>query len=215
MDRGYLFFIFIFISITCSYAQSKLPYPINTEFKEELATLLPDSSIILVSSREGSSKFYRFVYGEDEWISQPNSLTDHMNSLILQDNSLVWRLEFSADFTHCFVNLMQFKKNWNYESIMTSGEWSVFRQIIEGVNSSDYNQALSYGLDNNSIYSRGYSDSYNTPNIFQSTKNRNGWEISDTVNLAHFNIDFSDEVISVGDGLLVLASWKPNKRFKC
>ena len=204
-------FIFFIISLTCGYAQSKFPYPINTEYWEEVPALLPDSSMILMSNREGNRKCYRFVFDEDKWVLEPNSLTDKINSLLLTDKSFVYYLRFSPDFTHCFVTLKQFKEFWNYESKQVSGEWSLFKQILKNENSSEYTISLSYGPNNNSIYQNGNSDQ--GPNIILRKRSIDGFEVSDTIDFAQFQIDFTDEAIGIGEGLLVNASWKPNKFF--
>jgi hypothetical protein len=174
---------------------------------------MPDSSLLLFESENSKEKSIRYIYNGKSWESQPNALTSKINSLLLTDKSYVYYLRFSQDFTHLLISMKQFKEFWVYESIVNNGVWGPFTLILENKDLPYSRFAYSYGWDNNTILSTQSSPSDATPNIILNKRTTNGWEVLDTVKVEKFQIDFIDDVLPIGKGLIIYASWKPNKFF--
>ena len=214
MYRAIVIILYLIITLTSSIAQTKFPYPVNTKRLERFPVLLPDSSVVLMSTREGTEKYYRFAYDGEEWVVSPNSLTERINALLLNKKSELFKICFSKDYSNVVISVVQFKEWAIYESQKTAGEWELFRQIMQDYSSSVHNLAFSYGSDNNTIYSQPISVIKSMANFVISTRTQNGWQVVETVDLKQFHFISPHEVISLGNGVLVFDSFGNVKEMK-
>lgn len=171
--------LLVIICITASgFAQVKFPYPINIDNAwDESIALLPDSSIIVMSHREGKPKTFRFVYDGSEWKFEPNSLTSQINALLFTQ-SAHGRFSFSDDYSRVLITIHQQKRKNYYESKFTNGTWGLFSEILKG-NDLDKDEernhaAPMYNSDLSRIY---FVDPNHKPFnlIFYHEKTQAGW----------------------------------------
>ncbi len=182
---------------------------------EESVGLLPDSSIIVMSRREGRAKTFRFVYNESKWVAEPNSLTSQINALLFT-SSAHGSFSFSDDYSRVLITVHQQKRKNYYESTLVNGKWGLFSEILKG-NDKDKDderahEAPMYNSDMSRIYViNPVSKSLNL--IFYYDQINDGW--SDRKNITDFQkyISFITVVLPIGqDGLLIEAIRKESKK---
>lgn len=199
--------LLVLINIIASgFAQVKFPHPINIEkVWDQSVALLPDSSIIVMSHREGKPKTIRFVYEGEKWILSPNSLTAQINSLLFTE-SAHGRFSFSDDYTRVLITIHQQKRKNYYESINANGKWSLFNEILKGNDLDSHKERIDeapmYNSDLTRIYvTNGEHKPLNL--IYYYEKTPKGW--SDRINITAFKKYFQVIylVVPIGkDGLL-------------
>ncbi|MDH5367855.1 MAG: caspase family protein [Cyclobacteriaceae bacterium] len=210
-------FILLFLIFTCtnSFAQVKFPYPINTKSHEESPALLPDSSVMVMSDRDGFTKSYRFVFNGKDWESSPNSLTEQINALMYADGAH-GNFSFSDDFSRLTVTLHQLKKKNYFEIEKQNGKWGLFKEIIKGQDLDKDEQRdhtpLKYTTDLSKMYVIDPSHKpYNVIYYYQKTEN--GW--SDRKEINYFQREFDviwGSIVPIGnDGLLFATPPSVNK----
>lgn len=131
-------FVGVFLCLGCFSAKGQavlLPEPINTRFDEISPAMLPDSSIMLMSNREGKWKCYRFAYSDTSWKASENSLVRMVNALFVGD-VIYPEFRFSPDFKRVIVNPGSGKRGI-FESEFVQGEWTLFNEILTGYPKTD------------------------------------------------------------------------------
>lgn len=203
--------IILTISSICflkSKAQ-RLPEPINSKDQEISAAMLPDSSILVARGTIDNYEVKRFVYNGIEWVSSPNQLTTLINSVIYHDSHVHFR--FSNDFTKMI--LMLHGKNEHHIYLteqQPTGEWSLFRDIIDPGDYSYFNFTPSFSYDNSVLY---LSDNAKKSNII--------WRYTDTKDFSKKTEHIFDEfggildVIGIDNqSVLVLGALKSEKHMR-
>lgn len=154
MYKAIVIILYLIFTLTSSFAQIKFPYPINTKFKESSPAMLADSSIMLMSNRDGFAKSFRFEFDGNEWISTPNSLTSQINALMFAEGAH-GSFSFSDDYTRLLLTLHQLEKVSYLESQLVNGEWGLFKEILEGKDTDaerDHHSPLRYTPNLSKIY---------------------------------------------------------------
>ncbi len=209
--------LLVLVFITASgFAQVKFPYPINVDSAwDESIALLPDSSIVVMSHREGSPKTFRFVYNGTEWVAQPNSLTYQINALLFTQSSH-GRFSFSDDYSRVLITIHQQKRKNYYESILINGKWSQFSEILKG-NDQDKDQerehaAPMYNADLSRIY---FVDPNHKPFnlIFYYEKTVDGWSGRKQIKSFQKYFTVITLIVPIGsNSLLITGIRKDNKK---
>ncbi len=202
---------FIVFSSEQGIAQIKFPYPVNTEFYERSAVLMPDSSIVLFSNREKSEKFYQFVFDHRDsiWKNEPSRLSTIINGLILNKQSECY-IRFSKTFTKALVSISQFPKNRSDQAYTRffiikkqNEEWSLPKEMMIG-NPLNLWRVISFANDEYHIYGAG-----NDPHVLLLEESSNGWFVKDTVGSESISklMTFVIQPLAIGkNGLLFLGS---------
>lgn len=202
--------LLILVFITASgFAQVKFPYPINIENAwDESIALLPDSSIVVMSHREGKPKTFRFVYDGSEWVSKPNSLTSQINALLFTQ-SAHGRFSFSNDYSRVLITIHQQKRKNYYECHLTNGKWGLFSEILKGNDLDSDEQRIHAAPMYNADFSRIY---FIDPNhkpynlIFYYEKIDGGW--SDRKQITTFKKYFTviTGIVPIGNNGLLFST---------
>lgn len=215
MYKAIIIILYLIFTLASSFAQVKFPYPINTESHEDSPALLPDSSIMVMSDREGLSKCYRFVFNGNDWESSPNSLTEQINALMYADGAH-GNFSFSDDYSRLIITLHQLKKKNYFESQLINGKWSLFKEIIKGKDQDKDEQRdhspLRYTPDLSKMYVIDPNHKpYNV--IYYYKKTEKGW--SGRQEITYFQRDFDviwGSIVPIGnDGLLFATPPSVNK----
>lgn len=212
MNRFSFTILLLIITLTNNFGQTKFPYPINTDnFDDESIALLPDSSVIVMSYREGKPKAFRFVYNDSAWVSTPNTLTSQINALLYTPGDH-GRFSFSDDYSRILITIHQQKRKNYYESERIDRKWGLFSEILKG-NDLDQDKervhaAPMYNADLSRIY---FVDPSRKPFnlIYYYEKNNRGW--SDRKQIAAFKKYFTSitNIVPIGNNGL-LFSTSPN-----
>ena len=208
MRKTSFIILYLVFTSTISFAQIKLPYPINSDRLDFSPALLLDSSIILMSNREDIYKCYRFVFNGDDWVLTPNGLTSQINSILFAKGANC-RFSFSDDYTRLVITVNQIDKRKYLESQLINEEWSLFKEILKGKDKSDsfkgviYSE-LRYTPDLSKLYvTRHPNKAQNT--IYYYRKTDKGW--SDRQEITNFQSQFDEISVSIpigNNGLLFL-----------
>lgn len=201
--------ILVFIAAS-SFGQVKFPYPINIDKAwDESIALLPDSSIVVMSHREGSPKTFRFVYNGKEWVAQPNSLTSQINALLFT-SSAHGRFSFSNDYSRILITIHQQKRKNYFESQFVDGKWGLFTEILKGQDEDKYelreHAAPMYNADLSRIY---FVDPNHKPFnlIFYYEKTVDGWSSRKQITSFQRYFNVINGIVPVGNnGLLFITS---------
>lgn len=197
--------------MTSGYSQIKFPYPVNTEFYESSAVLMPDSSIVLFSNREKSKKLYQFKYDhiDSVWKNEPSRLTSIVNSLILNAKSECY-IRFSKNFNKALVSIARSPKKRRdqthtrfFKIKKQNNKWSLPKEIMIG-NPLNIWRSISFANDDDNIYAAG-----NDPYVLLLEEAHNGWFVKDTVGSESISklMSFAIQPFAFGNnGLLFLGA---------
>lgn len=203
--------ILMLFVLNLGMAQIKFPYPVNTEFYESSAVLMPDSSIVLFSNREISTKFYQFKYDNRDsvWKNEPSRLPTIINSLILNKKSECY-IRFSKTFTKALVSISPSPKKARDQAHTRffvikkqNEEWSLPIEIMIG-NPLNLWRVISFANDDYHIYGTG-----DDPYVLLLEEASNGWFVKDTVGSESISklMLFVLQPIAIGNnGLLFLGA---------
>ncbi len=210
MTKIWVLIVFFIISLTCGFTQDKFPYPINIDntLNESIA-LLPDSSIVLMSDREGNSKTFRFVHDGIEWKAEPNSLTSQINALLFTPDAH-GRFSFSNDYSRILITVHQQKRINYYESQLVNGKWGLFNEILNGNDlekngERDY-AAPMYNQDLSRIYFA--SDNVKPFNvIYYYEKTEGKWSARKSITTFQKYFITIMDIVPIGTNGLLIRAW--------
>lgn len=203
MKISYLIILMLLIA-NLSIAQTKLPYPINTEFIEYSPALLPDSSIMLISLRESNPTCLRFVNRDGQWILESNDLTSKINAL---NHSRADRFyfRFSSDFQRLIVAI----EGRVYESKFSDSNWSLFVELFKD-QQIDVSNAPSYSSDSKKLYLSKNNLEYA---FYAYDLIGNEWSNVEKVDFSKDQIA-AHVMIGIGNASIIFSGWYDNPNEK-
>jgi hypothetical protein len=198
------FFILAFLAIDAS-GQIKLPDQINSGSDNMAIAMLPDSSFVVGTTDQSKFIVYRYAYKNGLWISEPNQLTELLNSIIYADSHLHFR--FSNDFTRMVVMLHGKGDQRIYLTELQNGSWSFFRDIIDPISYSYFNFAPSFSLNNEKLYLSDNSKPANTIYCYNNTQ----LFIDRTTNVFS---DFDEvyDVVGIGNDSFIIQAFSKKRK---
>src|SRR6478609_8505913 len=161
--------------------------------------LLPDSTMLVSSLREGSGRCLHMALKDTTWVKINSPLADMINALMPTSESEP-HFRFSDDYTHVVVTIQENGPNRFYESVLINNEWSLFTQI-------DINPKLFiwHGLAMSADYLKLYGRSRDG-SLYQFNREGESW--SDGTRLTVFDQvtqgkEIVEDVMTIGNNGLV------------
>src|SRR5689334_4222512 len=146
-------------------------YPIkgiNSSALDLCIAMLPDSTMLISSYRDGTCKAYQMAWKDTSWVKIDSHLADMINSLMPRTEAEP-HFRFSEDFTHIVVTIQEDGPHRYFESVKVNGEWSFFTPI-EIDQKLEVWHALAMTSDHSKLYGKT-KDGY----IYQFNRLDNGW----------------------------------------
>ncbi|MEI9920160.1 MAG: caspase family protein [Bacteroidota bacterium] len=181
---------------------------LNSNQHDLCLAMLPDSTMLISSYREGTCRCFQMVWKDTTWVRMESRLADMINALMPRTSSEP-HFRFSDDFTHVVVTIQEDGPHRYFESVKTNGEWNFFTPI-----NIDPKLDIWHGLAMSSDYSKLYGRAKNG-SIYQFDREGESWsagkrfDVFDQVSKGHETVE---DVLTIGsNGVLAHIQYEANK----
>lgn len=162
----YTIFLLLFINYSISAQSIKLENLQENEYIGDV-NLMPDSSLLALSVINDYNTVKRYIYQNDVWLEEENSLTQLINSLSNQHKHLL----FSIDYKKLIVLITEGKENRAYLfSKLADDKWSLPTEILKNLRGEFKHSPPNISVDGLKFYTTAYGLSANELFIYDAQK---------------------------------------------